>query len=119
MEFREADCEAVVMSAWGPNANWVRNINETPNRPQIVIGSKRFVATCRALDADEAVGVIAEYGQRNRLIAPIIRVGLSWLFGWHYDGSEQARRRAATQVPYIAFRPAGVRSDEDDLGPCR
>jgi deazaflavin-dependent oxidoreductase (nitroreductase family) len=105
MEFRDADCEAVVMSAWGRNADWLCNIEETPDCPQIVIGSKRFTATYRILGVDEAFKVIAGYEQRNRLIAPVIRAGLSWLFGWRYDGSEQACRRAATQVPYIAFRP--------------
>jgi deazaflavin-dependent oxidoreductase (nitroreductase family) len=105
MEFRKAACEAVVMSAWGRNADWLRNIEEAPSRFQIVIGSRRFAATYRVLGTDEAASVIAGYERRNRLIAPIIRAGLSWLLGWRYDGSEHARRRAAAQVPYIAFRP--------------
>lgn len=107
MEFREADSEAVVMSAWGRNADWLRNIEKAPDRLQIVIGAQRFRATYRILGAEEAFAVIAGYERRHRLIAPVIRAGLSWLFGWRYDGSDRARRRAAEQVPYIAFRPLG------------
>jgi deazaflavin-dependent oxidoreductase (nitroreductase family) len=104
MEFREARSEAIVMCAWGRNADWLRNIEATPN-PRIIIGSSRFVAAYRVLDVDEAAAVLAGFERRNRLIAPIVRAGLSWLFGWRYDGSDAARRRAAAQVPYIAFRP--------------
>ena len=58
------------------------------------------VLVCLALESKAKVNE-----RRHRLTHPIIRAGLSWLLGWHYDGSEQARRRAAAQVPYIAFRP--------------
>lgn len=105
MEFRKATCEAIVMSAWGRHADWMRNIEETPDGIQVIIASRRFSATYRVLASDEAASVIAGYERRNRLIAPIIRAGLSWLLGWRYDSSEQARCRAAAQMPYVAFRP--------------
>lgn len=104
MQFRAMASEAIVMSAWGRDADWLRNIEATPG-PQVVIGSRRFIAAYRMLGAEEAAEVIAFYERRNRMIAPIVRAGLSWLLGWHYDGSEQARQRAAAQMPYIAFRP--------------
>jgi deazaflavin-dependent oxidoreductase (nitroreductase family) len=104
MEYRRAASEAVVMSAWGHDADWLRNIEATP-RPEVVIGSQRFFATHRILGMDEAVAVLAGYERRNRFMAPIVRSGLSWLLGWRYDSTEQARRRAAAQVPYVAFRP--------------
>ena len=93
------------MSACGRNGDWLRNLERTPSCLQIVIGSKRFSATYRVLGTDEATRILAGYERRHRLTHPIIRAGLSWLLSWHYDGSEQARRRAAAQVPYIAFRP--------------
>jgi deazaflavin-dependent oxidoreductase (nitroreductase family) len=104
MQFRKTASEAIVMSAWGRDADWLRNIEATP-RPQVVIGSRRFTAVHRVLGVEEAAEVIAFYERRNRAIAPIVRAGLSWLLGWHYDGTEQARRRAAAQKLYIAFRP--------------
>lgn len=104
MEFRSARSEAIVMSAWGYKADWFRNIEVTPG-PTVVIGSRRFIATHRIVDVDEAMQVLADYESRNRLFAPVIRAALSRVLGWHYDSSQAARHRAAAQVPYVAFRP--------------
>jgi deazaflavin-dependent oxidoreductase (nitroreductase family) len=41
VEYREEGPEAVVMSAFGPSADCLRNIEATPN-PEVVIGSKRL-----------------------------------------------------------------------------
>ena len=54
---------------------------------------------------NEAARMIAGYERRHRVTAPVIRAGLSWVFGRYYDGTDQARRWAAAQMPYIAFRP--------------
>ena len=105
MEYRKDGPEAVVMSAFGRNADWLRNIEATPN-PEVVIGSQRFIAAHRFLDEQEAVQVIAGYEQRNWVIAPIIRSVLSRLLGWRYNGSTSDRRRLAKQLPLIAFRQA-------------
>jgi deazaflavin-dependent oxidoreductase (nitroreductase family) len=105
MEYRQEGPEAVVMSAFGRNADWLRNIEATPG-PEIVIGSQHFVAAHRFLDEEEAIRVITGYERRNRLIAPIIRAVLSRLLGWRYDGSNRARRRLVAKLPLIAFRPA-------------
>jgi deazaflavin-dependent oxidoreductase (nitroreductase family) len=105
MEYRKEGPEAVVMSAFGRNADWLRNIEATPG-PEVVIGSQHFVAARRFLDEEEAIRVITGYERRNWFIAPIIRAVLTRLLGWRYDGSEGARRRLAAQLPLIAFRPA-------------
>ena len=91
------------MSAFGPAADWLRNVETTPN-PEVVIGSQRFIAAYRILDEEEAVRVIAGYEQRHWLIAPIIRLVLSRLLGWRYRGSSGDRRRLIAQLPLIAFR---------------
>jgi deazaflavin-dependent oxidoreductase (nitroreductase family) len=67
--YREAGPEAVVISAFGPNADWLRNLAATA-APEVVIGSQRFTAAYRLLDEQEAAGVIADYERRNRFIAP-------------------------------------------------
>jgi deazaflavin-dependent oxidoreductase (nitroreductase family) len=105
MEYRKEGPEAVVMSAFGRNADWLRNIEATPGT-EVVIGSQHFVAARRFLDEEEAIRVITGYERRNWFIAPIIRAVLTRLLGWQYDGSEGARRRLAAQLPLIAFRPA-------------
>jgi deazaflavin-dependent oxidoreductase (nitroreductase family) len=103
LEYQKEGPEAVVMSAFGPDADWLRNIKATPN-PEVIIGSQRFIAVHRVLEEDEAVSVITGYEQRNWLIAPIIRLVLSHLLGWHYDGTMDHRRRLVAQLPFIAFR---------------
>ena len=103
LHWRAEPVEMVVMSGFGPNADWLRNIEATSS-PEIVVGSKRFIAAHRFLDTEEAIRVIAAYEQRNRLLAPILRRVLSRLLGWRYDGSEGSRRRAVAQLPLVAFR---------------
>ncbi|MGB9646449.1 MAG: nitroreductase family deazaflavin-dependent oxidoreductase [Stellaceae bacterium] len=113
IEYRKEGPEAVVMSAFGRNADWLRNIEATP-RPEVLIGSQHFVAAHRFLDEEEAMRVISGYQRRNWFIAPLIRAVLSRLLGWHYDGSENARRRLVAQLPLIAFRPV----DRSTLASC-
>ena len=93
MQWRANPIEMVVMSGFGPNADWLRNIEATPG-PEIVLGARRFIAAHRFLDTEEAMQVIAAYEQRHRLFAPVVRRVLSRLLGWQYDGSERSRRRA-------------------------
>ena len=80
MEYRKEGPEAVVMSAFGRNADWLRNIEAAP-APEVVIGSQHFVAAHRFLDEEEAMRVLTGYERRNWLIAPIIRGVLSRLLG--------------------------------------
>jgi hypothetical protein len=68
-------------------------------------GSKRFAAVHRVVEKDEAMAVIAAYERRNWFFAGAVRVVLSRLLGWPYDGSEGVRRQLVTQLPLIAFRP--------------
>ena len=104
LEYRKDSPEAVVMSAFGRDAGWLRNIEATPD-PGVVIGSQSFTAAYRFLDDEEAVQVITGYERRNRFIAPIIRAMLSRLLGWRYDSSAASRLRLVRQLPLIAFRP--------------
>jgi deazaflavin-dependent oxidoreductase (nitroreductase family) len=104
VEYRPERPEAVVISAFGSSADWLRNIEATPH-PVVVLGSQRFTAVHRRLEASEAERVLADYERRNRLAAPIIRAVSSRLLGWRYDGSTEHRRRLAAQLPFIAFRP--------------
>ena len=113
VEYRKEGPEAVVISAFGPGADWLRNIAASPNL-EVVIGSKHFTATYRVIGEDESVGVLVGYQRRNRFIAPIVRLGFSWLLGWKFDGSEEHRRRLAAQLPFIAFRPRSGQSKKSE-----
>ena len=104
VEYRKEGPEVVVANGFGPDCDWVRNIEERPGE-QITVGSKRFVAVHRYLGEAEAMRVIQGYEHRNRFIAPIVRAGFSWLLGWKYRSSESDRRRLVRQIPLLAFRP--------------
>ncbi|MFZ3234097.1 MAG: nitroreductase family deazaflavin-dependent oxidoreductase [Stellaceae bacterium] len=110
-EYRPEGPEAIVISAFGHDADWLRNLEATPASPEVVIGSRRFPASCRILGEEEAIRVLGGYERRNRLVAPIIRLVLSRLLGWRYDGSTEHRRRLAAQLPFVAFRPRPGPSD--------
>jgi deazaflavin-dependent oxidoreductase (nitroreductase family) len=100
-------CEAVVVSGFGRTSDWLRNL-EAGSRACVEIARKRFAATFRELNNDDAVVVIADYERRNRLAAPIVRVVLSRLAGWRYRGTSDDRRRLVAELPLIAFSPSAV-----------
>jgi hypothetical protein len=58
------------------------------------------------LGLDEAIATYADYERRHPFIRPGVRATLTSLLGWRFDGSPEARRRLAGQLPMIAFRPA-------------
>ena len=96
--------EAVVVSGFGLNSDWLRNI-EARGGEEVVIGSEHFCATHRFLAEEEAATVMRDYEHRNRFMAPVVRWVLSRLLGWNYGGSDADRQRLVRQLPIIAFRP--------------
>jgi deazaflavin-dependent oxidoreductase (nitroreductase family) len=104
MEYRRDGPEAVVMSGFGRNSDWLRNIEATPG-PEVVIGSQYFIASHRFLGEKEAMEAVRSYERRNRFVAPIVRWALSRLLGWRYRASDDDCQRLVRQLPLIAFRP--------------
>ena len=104
VQYRKQGPEVVVVNGFGPDSDWLRNI-EAKQGEEVMVGSRHFNATHRFLGADEAVGVIQDYERRNRFMAAIVRRGFSWLLGWRYRGSESERLRLVRQLPLIAFYP--------------
>ncbi len=104
VEYRKKGPEVVVANGFGPDSDWVRNIEAKPGE-EVTVGWQHFVASHRFLGEEEAMRVIRGYEHRNRFIAPIVRRGFSWLLGWPYHGVEEDRRRLVSQVPLLAFRP--------------
>jgi deazaflavin-dependent oxidoreductase (nitroreductase family) len=104
VEYRKEGPEVVVVNGFGPESDWLRNIEAGPGE-EVTVGSEHFAATHRFLGEEEAMRVIQGYEHRNRFIAPIVRRGLSWMLGWQYHGGEGNRRRLVRQLPLLAFRP--------------
>ncbi|HEX6443452.1 MAG TPA: nitroreductase family deazaflavin-dependent oxidoreductase [Streptosporangiales bacterium] len=104
-----ASGEVMVIAGLGRRTDWYRNIAVRP-AVEVAIGRHRFRPEHRELGEDEAVAVMTEYGRRHPLIAPLLPRVLTWLVGWHYDGSDAAKRRLVRERPIIAFRPVARRS---------
>ncbi|HWP62184.1 MAG TPA: methyltransferase domain-containing protein [Candidatus Binatia bacterium] len=101
--------EAVVVAGWGHRTNWLHNVEAGLAR-EIWIGRERYVPSWRRLDPEEAAAAIERYERHGGVPGPIVRAVLSWLLGWRYDGSPEARWRLAEQLPMVAFRPAEPRA---------
>jgi deazaflavin-dependent oxidoreductase (nitroreductase family) len=104
VEYRVPGPEIVVISGFGPNAGWLRNIEAGPN-PEIMIGGDHFAASFHRLPVEEACRVMRSYEARHKLMGPVIRSVLSRLLGWPYRGSDSDRRRLAAELPFVEFRP--------------
>lgn len=104
VDYRALRPEVVVVSAFGHDADWLRNIEAQPDE-EVTVGSQHFAAAHRILSEPEAMSVIQGYEHRNRFIAPVVRAGLSWVAGWPYRGTVEDRQRLVRQLPLIAFRP--------------
>ncbi len=105
VRYDRATGEAVVVSGFGPRADWFRNITAT-GQASVGFGHGSHPAAFRVLGTDEAMDVVSGYERRNRLATPLLRSVLGRLVGWPYDGSASARRRLVDQLPLVAFRPA-------------
>lgn len=97
--------EVFVIVGLGRRAQWYRNVIAGGD-VELAIANERFRPEHRELAPAEAASVLADYERRNRLVAPIVRLVLSRLVGWRYDGSTPARERLVRERPILAFRPA-------------
>jgi deazaflavin-dependent oxidoreductase (nitroreductase family) len=97
--------EAIVAAGWGQKTSWLHNVKAGLAR-EVRIANERFVPAWRQLEIEEAVAVFECYERRSGIPGSVVRGVLSRLLGWAYDGTPEARRRAAHQLPLLAFRPA-------------
>ena len=106
VEYDRSRGEAIVVAGWGQKTSWLHNVQAGLAR-EVWIGNQRYAPSWRQLDIDEAVAVLERYERGMGVPSGIVRPVLSRLLGWRYDGTPQARRRAAQQLPLLGFRPAG------------
>lgn len=112
LRYDAASAEAVVAAGWGRRTSWLHNV-EAGLALEIRIGRTRYVPAWRRLDVGEAVAILDRYERTGGIPPAVVRAVLSRLLGWPYDGSPEARRRAAEQLPLVAFRPAPQASRAD------
>lgn len=79
VRYDPATGEAVVVSGFGNESDWLRNLRAGSD---IVVSTGRSSspATYRMLPADEAIDVFADYERRNIMVRPVVRASLvaSW-----------------------------------------
>lgn len=109
IDYRPTGPEFVVMSGFGREADWLRNIEAGP--ACIAVGTQKFAAAHRLLGENEAVDVVQKYERRNRFLSLIIRIVLSRLLGWNYKSTDSDRHRLVAQLPLIAFRAKSSHAD--------
>ena len=96
-------------SAWGPTADWYRNIRA---RPALALRTARdcYVPEQRLLPQAEAFAVFDDWARRQRWFARLMlsQIGLSW------EVPEAERRALVARFPFVGFRP---RSDRGPATP--
>lgn len=92
--------ELVICSAWGPDADWVRNLQTGPAR-EVRVGRDRFAPLHRFLTDDEAfsVGIAFRQAHPQRLRL------LSTILGWGDLRSDDAVRSFVQRHPFVGLRP--------------
>ncbi len=94
--------ESIVVSAYGENADWYRNIRAKPAL-KIQIGGEHYVPIQRFLTSNEIYNEFTDYERRHPSAARI----LPRLLGFKYDGSESGRRILAASFRMVSFYPRG------------
>ncbi len=92
--------EVVIMSAWGPNADWVRNLRAGPAL-KVQLGRREFVPEHRFLSAEEAFEVTTAFRARHPWRVRLIRR----ILGWPDLGDDEVLRELISTRPFVAFRP--------------
>jgi len=95
---REGD-EVFVISGFGNNAGWLRNLHAHP--PLLVeTGGRRFVPVARFLDATEAEAILDGYALRNPRAASVL--------GRRLYGGDFSPSRLAHATTVVGLRPAAT-----------
>ena len=100
LRFDETTKEAVIFSAWGPNADWVRNLHARPAL-RVQIGRESFVPEQRFLTEDEAFAVTAAFRRQHPWR---VRFAVKVL-GWDDLRSDAAVREFVHSRPFVALSP--------------
>jgi hypothetical protein len=93
--------EIVVCSAWGANAEWIRNLRGHPAL-HVQIGRESYIPEQRFLSEGQAVAAALEFRCRHparlRVFATIL--------GWGDLSTDAALREFVRNRPFVSFRPA-------------
>lgn len=94
-----------VVSAWGEQADWLRNIQKNP-QCTIQEGANHISARAERVSKGEAESILMDYANRH----PRALRSLAAFSGFEVDGSEQDYRKMARQLPTVLFLPSFEKS---------
>jgi deazaflavin-dependent oxidoreductase (nitroreductase family) len=97
--------EAVVVAAWGPDSDWVKNLRAGP-AVSLQLGRDAFVPEHRFLPVDEAVDVAVQFRREHPGRLRLISAAL----GWPDLTADDALAEFVRTHPFVAFRPAAATS---------
>jgi hypothetical protein len=100
LAYDDASREAVICSAWGATADWVRNLRAGP-AVRVDLGHDSFAPQHRFLTEQEAVAVGLDFRRRH----PHRLRFMSRVLGWGDLSSDEALRVFVRTRPFVAFRP--------------
>lgn len=101
MEYKPETGEYIVLSGWGPQSQWYRNIQVAPPI-EVRIGFRTFTPAVRSLDATEAADALGVYAREHPLMMRMLAKALAW----RYDGTRAALERIVADRPMVGLRPA-------------
>lgn len=85
-----------VVSGFGPQAQWYRNLLETPD-VSIQVGRRRHDVHAVFLDAEAGGELMARYAPRHPRVARM----LARFMGFAVDGSEADYREVGRSIPFV------------------
>jgi deazaflavin-dependent oxidoreductase (nitroreductase family) len=89
-----------VLSSWGMQTDWIRNIQQTPD-VTLTVGARRLPARATLLSPDATEALALAYAREKPEEA---RIALR-LSGYHADGTLENYRRVARQLAGVVFTP--------------
>jgi deazaflavin-dependent oxidoreductase (nitroreductase family) len=100
LKYDRATHEAVICSAWGPQADWIRNLRARP-ACAVQIGRDSFIPEHHFLTDNEALLVAADFRKRHPWRLRLLQLVL----GWGNLRSDAALRRFVHDHPFVSLRP--------------
>lgn len=92
--------EYVVMTGWGRESQWYRNIQANPP-VEVHVGHRRFTPVARFLSDDEAAEVLDAYATESPMDMKMLNKAL----GLQYDGTFEDLKRIVADRPMVGLRP--------------
>jgi len=100
MRYDPTTREVVILSGWGPDSDWVRNLRARPAL-RVEIGRKSYPPQHRFLTEDESVAVASDFLRRH----PYRGLLACRILGWPNLRAEAALRDFVRTHPFVALRP--------------